>query len=137
MSLAAILRDLYKCRVQLEAGFKLAPNGRTEGRALDQHDRSKLQTKKEALEEKKTELMRVQNESRVLREIKPVSEVHGCDGQPVRKRRRIRLISKHPDIVQRTIKEISAERTELDTTLWHLRHLIFSDGTANKAEVVG
>ena len=43
------------------------------------------------------------------------------------------MVSKYPDIVQRTIAEVLAESHELDTTLWHLRHLI-SDGTA-KAKV--
>ena len=49
----------------------------------------------------------------------------GGDGKPARKR--LRLVSKYPDIVQRTIAEVLAERNDMDTTLWHLRHLI-SDG---------
>ncbi len=67
-----------------------------------------------------------------LCEIEPLRDDRGaCDEKTARKR--IRLVSKYPDIVQRTIAEVLAECNELDTTLWHLRHLI-SDGTA-KAKV--
>ena len=136
MSLARITADLWKVRAQLDAGFKLADSGRPEGRELTPVHRDKLQTKRAVLEKKKEEIMRekkaMKMERNKLCEIEPLRDDRGaCDEKPARKR--IRVVSKYPDIVQRTIAEVLAECNELDTTLWHLRHLI-SDGTA-KAKV--
>jgi hypothetical protein len=93
----------------------------------DKKDQRK-NTQKEELEQKGNKYQKAMKmERNELCEIEPMRDDRGaCDEKPARKR--IRLVSKYPDIVQRTIAEVLAESNELDTTLWHLRHLI-SDGT--------
>ena len=136
VTIISIQKALHKFRAQANAGRKLTSKGRTDGKELTPIELGVIRTRIEALEKKKEELLcekkEKKKEERIeLGEIKPLRDDRGGDGKPARKR--LRVVSRYPDIVQRTIAEVVAERNDMDTTLWHLRHLI-SDGVT-KGEV--